>query len=78
MSSKELGKCEYFTGEDLGYKLGVVDQAKLEYSSLGKIFNKRLGEGDKKDGVLQRLKNVESKNEEQLTVIKDQAKNNWK
>ena len=78
MSSKELGKCEHVTGEDLGYKLGVVDQAKLEYSSLGKIFNKRLDEGDKKDGVLQRLKNVESKNEEQLTVIKDQAKSNWK
>ena len=28
------------TGEDLGYKPGVVEQAKFEYSPLGKIFNK--------------------------------------
>ena len=29
LSSKELNKYEYLTGEDLGYKLGVVEQAKL-------------------------------------------------
>ena len=32
LSSKELEKCEYLTGEDLGYKVGVVEQAKLEHS----------------------------------------------
>ena len=31
------------TGEDLGYKPSVVEQAKFEYSPLGKIFNKRIG-----------------------------------
>ena len=29
LSSKELNKYEYLTVEDLGYKLGVVEQAKL-------------------------------------------------
>ena len=40
LSSKELDKYEYLTGEDLGYKPGVVEQAKFEYSPLGKVFNK--------------------------------------
>ena len=44
LSSKELDKYEYFTGEDLGYKPGVVEQAKFEYSPLGKVFNKGLYE----------------------------------
>ena len=34
LSSKELDKYEYLTGEDLGYKPGVVEQAKFEYSPL--------------------------------------------
>ena len=34
LSSKELDKYEYLTGEDLGYKPSVVEQAKFEYSSL--------------------------------------------
>ena len=41
-SSNELGKYEYFTGEDLGYKPGIAERAKCEYSPLGKIFNKGL------------------------------------
>ena len=40
LSSKELDKYEYLTGKDLGYKQGVVEQAKFEYSPLGKDFNK--------------------------------------
>ena len=40
LSSKELDKYEYLTGKDLGYKQGVVKQAKFEYSPLGKDFNK--------------------------------------
>ena len=39
--SKELDKYEYLTGEYLGYKTGVVDQTKSEYSPLGKVFNER-------------------------------------
>ena len=41
-SSNELGKYEYFTGEDLRYKPGIAERAKCEYSPLGKIFNKGL------------------------------------
>ena len=36
--SNELGKYESLTGEDLGYKPSVVEQAKFEYSPLGKVF----------------------------------------
>ena len=44
MSSNDLRKCEYLTGDDLGYKPSVVEQAKFDYSPLGKIFNKGLTE----------------------------------
>ena len=32
LSSKELDKYKYLTDEDLGYKPGVVEQAKFKYS----------------------------------------------
>ena len=38
LSSKELDRFEYLTGEDLGYKPGVVEQAKFDYFPLGKVF----------------------------------------
>ena len=38
LSSKELNKYGNLTGEDLGYKPGVVAQVKFEYSPLGKVF----------------------------------------
>ena len=44
LSSNDLRKCEYLTGDDLGYKPSVVEQAKFDYSPLGKIFNKGLTE----------------------------------
>ena len=34
-------------GEDLGYKLGVVEKVKFEYSPLGEVFNKVLKKDDK-------------------------------
>ena len=34
-------------GEDLGYKLGVVEKDKFEYSPLGEVFNKVLKKDDK-------------------------------
>ena len=44
-----MDKCEYLTGEDLGYKPGV-EQAKSDYSPSGKVFNKGLDKDDiKKD-----------------------------
>ena len=42
LSSNNLDKYEYLTGEDLGLKPSTVEQAKFEYSSLGKVFNKGL------------------------------------
>ena len=42
MFSGELRKYEYFTGEDLGYRLSVLEQTKFDYSPLGKVFNKGL------------------------------------
>ena len=76
ISCGELGKYEYLTGEDLGYKLEVVQKAEFEYCPLGKVFNKKLDEKDKKELLLGRLKNVEGKNKEQLKVIKNQGENN--
>ena len=64
--SNNLDKYEYLTGEDLGLKPSTVEQAKFEYSALGKIFNKGLNENDKKEGFFKRLKNIEDKNEKQL------------
>ena len=73
LSSNNLDKYEYLTGEDLGLKPSSVEQAKFEYSPLGKVFSKGLDEDkDKKEGLLKRLKNIEGKNEEQLKVLKDQ------
>ena len=40
LSSNNLDKYEYLTGEDLGLKPSTIEQAKFEYSPLGKIFNK--------------------------------------
>ena len=48
-SSNELAKYEYLTGEDLGYKPSAVKQAKLDYSLLGKVFNKGLDKDDQKE-----------------------------
>ena len=68
-----MDKYEYLTGEDLGLKPSTVEQAKFEYSPLGKFFNKGLKEEDKKEGFFKRLKNIEGKNEEQLKAIEDQG-----
>ena len=48
LSSNNLDKYEYFTGEDLGLKPSTVGQARFEYSPLGKVFNKGLEEQEKK------------------------------
>ena len=46
MSSNNLDKYELLIGEDLRLKPCTVEQAKIEYSPLGKIFNKGLSEDD--------------------------------
>ena len=68
LSSNNLDKYEYLTGEDLGLKPSSIEQAKFEYSLLGKIFNKGLPKDDKKEGLFKRLKNIESA---QKKVIND-------
>ena len=70
LSSGELERYQYLTGEDLGYKSDVIQRAKFEYSPLGKVFNKGLDESDKKEGLLKRLKNTKGRNKEQLDEIK--------
>ena len=70
-SSNNLEKYKYFTDEDLA--LSTVEQAKFEYSPLGKIFNKGLNE-DEKEGLFKRLKNIEDKNEKQLKAVEDHGK----
>ena len=75
LSSNDLDKYYYLTGEDLGLKPSTVEQARFEYSPLGKIFNKGLKEEDKKEGLLKRLKKIEDKNEEQLKAVKYKTKN---
>ena len=64
---------EYLTGEDLGYKPSIVEQANFDYSPLGKIFTKGLKEEEKKEELLKRLRNIEDKNEKQLKAIGDQG-----
>ena len=48
LTSNNLDKYELLTGEDLGLKPSTTEQAKFEYSPLGKIFNKGLSQDDKK------------------------------
>ena len=71
LSSNNLDKYEYLTGEDLGLKPSTIEQARFEYSPLGKIFNKGLSEDDKKEGLFKRLKYIENK-------IKDESKKELK
>ena len=53
-----MDKYEYLTGEDLDLKPSTVEQARFEYSPLGKVFNRGLKEEDKKEGLLKILKNI--------------------
>ena len=78
LPSTNLDKYEYLTGEDLGSKPNTIEQARFEYSPLGKIFNKGLSEDDKKEGLFKRLEDIKDKNEEQLKVITDQGEKQLK
>ena len=68
-SSGDLRKYEYLTGEDLGYKPSVFEQAKFDYSPLGNIFTKGLDKDDQKEGLFKRLENIQDKNEELLNAF---------
>ena len=64
LSSKELNKYENLTGEDLGYKPGVVAQVKFEYFPLGKVFLKN-----------KKIKNIEGISKNQLEKHSKPIKN---
>ena len=76
LSSNNLDKYEYLSGEDLDLKPSTIEQAKFECSPLCKIFNMRLDkeEKHKKEGLFKRLKNIEDKNEK-LLEAKNETKN---
>ena len=76
LSSNTLDKHEYLTGEDLHLRPSTVKQAKFEHYPLGKVFTKGLEkEEDKKEGLFERLKNIEGKNEDQGKKQLDAIKN---
>ena len=70
-SSGDLPKYEYLTKKDLGYKPDAFEQAKFEYSPLGKVFIDALDKSDRNEGLLKRLKNIEDKSDNQLLTIKN-------
>ena len=76
LSSNNLDKYEYLTSDDLGLKPNTIEQARFEYSLLGKIFNKGLDKKDKKEGLFKRLGNIEGKikgeNKKELKPIKNE------
>ena len=60
LSSNNLDKYKYLTGRDLGLKSSTIEQARFQYSPLGKIFNKGLDKDDQEESLLKRLKNIEN------------------
>ena len=79
LSSKQLSKYEHLTGEYLGYKLGVVEQAKFEYFQLGKVLNEGLEIEDEKEKLLKRLKIIKTriKSSKKKLLIKETDNYMW-
>ena len=73
-SSGDLPKYEYLTKKDLGYKPDAFEQAKFEYSPLGKVFTDGLDKSDRNEGLLKIFKNIEDKSNNQLLTIKNISK----
>ena len=70
-SSGDLPKYEYLTKKDLNYKPNAFEQAKFEYSPLGKVFIDGLDKSDRKEGLFKKLKNTEDKGNNQLLALRD-------
>ena len=70
-STGNLLKYKYSIKKDLGYKPDAFEQARFEYSPLGKVFIDRLDKSDKNEALFKRLKNIEDKNNNQLLAIKN-------
>ena len=73
-SSGDLHKYEYLTKKDLNFKPNAFEQAKFEYSPLGKVFIDISNKTNEKEGLLKRLKNIESKSNNQLLALKNISK----
>ena len=55
-STGDLSKYEYLTNKVLNYKPNTFEQAKFEYSPLGKVFTDGLDKSDKKSWNFSRIK----------------------
>ena len=84
-SSGDLPKYEYLTNKDLNYKPDAFEQARFEYSPLGKVYIVGLDKSDRKEGLLKRLGNIEDKINTQLAIrdiptpaIKDENNGSFK
>ena len=86
LSTNNLDKYEYLTGEHLDLKPSINEQAKFEHSPLCKIFNRALDKNDQKEKLFKRVENtadkIKSKNKtetepiengEQSEVLKDES-----
>ena len=70
-SGGDLPKYEYLTKKNINYKPNAFEQAKFEYSPLGKVFIDGLDKSDRKEGLLKRLKNIEDKSNNHLLALRD-------
>ena len=55
-----MGKYEYLSGQDLGYKLDVIQRAKFEYSPFGEAFNKVFERDDKNKKIISEKSKVKN------------------
>ena len=70
-SSGDFPEYEFLTKKDLNYKPNAFEQAKFEYSPLGKEFIDGLDRPDRKEGLLKRSKNIEDRSNNQLLTLRD-------
>ena len=55
-STGDLPNYGYLAKKDLNYKPNAFEQAKFEYSPLGKVFIDGLDKSDRKEGLLKKIK----------------------
>ena len=60
-SRGDLAKYEYLTKKDVKYKPDAFEQAKFEYSPLGKVFTDGLDKSDRNKDLSKRFKNIEDR-----------------
>ena len=60
-----------YQNTNIKLKSDAFEQAKREYSPLGKVFTDGLDKFDRKEGLFKRLKNIEDRSNNQLLAIKN-------